>query len=236
MIEQLFEIAAKVGTIWSLAAFSVAAIVAVVSIIAKARGKNAVIAYGAFCLIGMIGLAPFVAHAYLDTHGVYRVRVNVVNDHNLPVDDARVTSSIGAEVKKVDGGWELDIPPGAKPKDGKLTVRASQLSAFLQGHTDTILNDDFNPVTTVTLIRDTSAEIHGIILDQRSQPVSGVSVGVVGFEAESTSTGVNGTFTLAAHAAEGQQVELYARKDHFGSTTSWSQAGNFPVTIVLKNQ
>jgi hypothetical protein len=57
----------------------------------------------------------------------------------MPVDEAKVTSSIGGEPKKVDGGWEFDIPQGNKPTDGKLTIYAEVRSAFLTGKSDVVL-------------------------------------------------------------------------------------------------
>lgn len=236
MIEKLFEIASKVGTPWSLAAFAIAAVVAIVSKTSRARGKSAVIAWGAFGVIVILGIVPIVAPAYLTSRGVFRVRVNVVDDHNIPVNDASVTSSLGGEPKKIAGGWEFDIPVQTKPIDGKLTVYAVQPNAFLKGHTDIVLAEDFAPAMTVVMSKDDSAQVSGIIVDGRSQPIEGVTVGVFGFDSEAVKTGPTGTFTLHAHAADGQQVEIYAQKPRVGSTTQWCQAGNFPVTIVLNRR
>jgi hypothetical protein len=235
-MQTLFETATKVGTAWSLAAFAIAAVVAIVLRASRTRGKNALIAWGAFVVIVILGVVPILAPAYLNSRGVFRVRVNVVDDRNMPVEDAKVTSSLGGEPKKVAGGWEFDIPAQTKPVDGKLTIYAVQQNAFLTGHKDLILSTDFSPAITVPMSRDNSAQVKGIVVDGHSQPIDGVVVGVFGFDAEAVKTGPTGTFTLLAHAADGQQVEVYAQKLKIGSTTQWCQAGNSPVTIVLNSR
>jgi hypothetical protein len=55
---------------------------------------------------------------------LYRIRVTVVDSAGLPVDDAKVWSSLGGEPKKVAGGWQFDIPRSAIPKEGPLTLFA----------------------------------------------------------------------------------------------------------------
>lgn len=79
---------------------------------------------------------------------------------------------------------------------------------------------------------DKTAQVTGIVLDRHSRPIQGARVGVFGFDSEAVTTGLTGTFTLQPHAAEGQQVEIYAQKSGLGSTTQGCQAGNFPLTVV----
>jgi hypothetical protein len=236
MITKFLDIAPKIGTPWSLAAFAIAAVVAIVSTTLRARGKSSAIGWGAFGVIVILGVVPIVAPAYLDSRAVFRVRVNVLDDHNMPVDDASVTSSLGGEPKKVAGGWEFDIPAQAKPLDGKLTIYAVQSNAFLKGHTDVVLGKDFSPATTVSMSRDGSAQLKGIVVDGHGEPIEGVAVEVLGYESEAVRTGSTGTFTLRAHAADGQQVEVAAHKPSIGSTTQWCQAGSFPATVVLNRR
>ena len=62
---------------------------------------------------------------------IYRLRVTVTDPHSLPLENAQVWSSVGGEPKKVAGGWQFDIPVASKPRDGKLTIFASQKSCLL---------------------------------------------------------------------------------------------------------
>ena len=80
-----------------------------------------------------------------------------------PVDDARVTSSNGGEPKKIEGGWEFDIPPQSRPADGKLTLFASEKNAFLVGNSTLVLDEDYFPAVEIQLEHDTSAIVRGVV-------------------------------------------------------------------------
>src|SRR5882672_716467 len=97
----------------------------------------------------LLGLAPLVSSAYLQSRGMYRVRVLVLGTDKQPVDAAHVTSSNGGEPKKVEGGWEFDIPPQSRPTDGKLTLLASAPNAFLTGQSTLVLDKDYFPYVEV---------------------------------------------------------------------------------------
>lgn len=83
------------------------------------------------------------------TIAVYRVRITVLDPKGLPVEDSEIRSSLGGELKKVAGGWELDIPAVNKPADGKLTIYA--LNTSLRGSADLKLEQDPNLAITIQL-------------------------------------------------------------------------------------
>ena len=62
--------------------------------------------------------------------GLVTVRVTVLGPENVPVEDAKVWSSLGGEPQKVSGGWELEIPEAKIPSTRKLTIYAAKESAF----------------------------------------------------------------------------------------------------------
>jgi hypothetical protein len=232
----LSEAAAKVSNEFSLAAFVVAALIQVVVFALRKRSlsKRATNILMVI-VVGLVVVAslPFAARAYLVNRGVFRLRVTVEDPHGMPVNEAKVTSSIGGEPKKVDGGWEFDIPQGSTPKDGKLTIYAEVNSAFLTGKSEVILSDDYNLAAKVKLDHNRSAHIRGRVVDRNQIPIAGALVSVVGYEAEALKTGPLGQFDLPAHASDGQQVQLSAFKQGLGSIAEWKQAGDQPVTIVL---
>lgn len=232
-MSRLFEIASKISSAWSLAAF---AIIALVLLLTKLKGRKVpAVAWWVVTAIVIIALAPMVAPAYLKSYGIYRVRVIVLDDRKMPTNDAKVTCSVGGEVKKVEGGWECDIPSKTKPADGKMQAYARIDDAFLTGNAELELKDDYSPVATVQLVQDTSALVLGIVTDDNNQPVEGARVQVVGYDAEATVTKAGGGFSLAAHKANGQQVQIFAFKDGYAANSpEWHQAGDHPVTIVLR--
>jgi hypothetical protein len=233
-MNKLFEIATKISSGWSLAAF---AIIALVLLVIKLKGRKVPsVAWAVVVAVVVVALAPIIAPVYMNSYGVFRVRVVVLDEHQIPTNEAKVTCSVGGEVKKVEGGWECDIPSKTKPADGKMQAYASIENAFLTGRAELELKDDYNPVATINLAKDNSAKIIGMVVDEHETPIAGVRIGVVGYESEVWTTQNGGNFSLLAHAAQGQQVQLSASKDGYTATTEWHQAGDFPTTIRLHKQ
>lgn len=233
-MNNLFEITGKISSSWSLAAFAIIALV-LLGIRLKSR-KVPLVAWAIVVAIVILSLAPILAPLYLGSYGVYRVRVVVLGERQVPTNEAKVTCSIGGEIKKVEGGWECDIPAKNKPGDGKFQVYATTENAFLTGRIELELKDDYNPVGSITLTKEDSARIIGMVVDDHEAPIEGVRIGVIGYESELSTTQKGGNFSLPAHAAKGQQVQLTVGKDGYSSTTEWHQAGDFPATVRLHRQ
>ncbi len=85
------------------------------------------------------------------------------------------------------------------------------------------------PAVTVRLTRDRSAGISGIVIDAGTRAtIEGVAVSIEGRKA--VLTGPDGTFSLPAFAAEGEQVRLRAEKDGFQPDFRYRMAGGNSVT------
>jgi len=189
----------------------------------------------AVAAVALISATALGAYVYFNRNDrVYRVRATVTNERGVPVDEAKVWSSAGGEPKKVAGGWQFDIPAATRPLDGKVTFFAEQETAFLDGRADLRLDEDFNPTVTIKLVHDTSAEVHGQVADEKSRPVSGARVFVVGYESEAIITKEGGAFRLHARAAVGQYVEVVAEKPGIGVGRLNLQAGDTPYRLVLR--
>jgi hypothetical protein len=230
-MRSIMEVAAKISTPWSLAAFAIAAILALL----QRRGKIPSIAWAAVIAIVLLGLIPILAPAYLESRGLYRVRVIVLDEQRMPVNDAKVTCSVGGEPKKVEGGWEFDVPAVSRPTTGRLAVYAAVPAAFLGGSAEISLADDFNPVVTVNVARDRSARVRGTVVTREMKALDGVYVSVSGYPGERVTT-VGGGFDLPAHAASGQQVQLHAEIPGYKPSSLWVPAGDTAVTIVLERR
>jgi len=199
--------------------------------------------FGQVAVKGAGGLAAFVlvlvwwqsplAPVAADT-GIYRVRVAVLGPDGLPTDDAQVTSDRGGEWKRVAGGWQLDIPAGSDQPGKRLTVYAKDPAAFLAGRATLELGDDREPTVTVRLAADRSARIHGMVLGEGGQALADARVWVVGQAGEPATTGLDGGFELAAHAAEGQQVLLHVERAGYAPLERYHPAGEHPATLVLE--
>ncbi len=233
-MNKLFDVSTKVSSAWSLAAF---AIIALVLLVIKLKGRKVpTVAWAAVVAVVLVALVPIIGLVYMNSFGIYRVRVVVLDEHQTPTNEAKVTCSVGGEVKKIDGGWECDIPSKSKPADDKMQAYASIEDAFLTGHAELELKDGYNIVATIALVKDTSARIIGFVADDGEAPLEGVRISVVGYESEVWITGKGGNFSLPAHAAKGQQIRISASKDGYTATAEWHQAGEFPITIRLHRQ
>lgn len=192
---QIFEAAARVSTIWSLAAFAIAA---VLMLTIKKKGPGVI---AALVAIVILGLVPIIGSLYvyaIKTPEIYRLRVTVLSPMRVPVNDAKVTSSTGGEPKKVEGGWQFDIPAASKPANGQLVVYAKVDDTALTGETEVHLADDYNPLATILLRADQSATVRGIVLDDNGAALADATVSVVGYGNEGVKTGADGGFSLPA--------------------------------------
>ena len=159
----------------------------------------------------VLGVAPFAASAFLQSRGVYHVQVVLLRPDQSPVEIAQVKSSNGGELKMVGGGWELDIPPQARPADGKVTLSAAVKDEFLKGASTLVLAHDYYPTVTIQLVADASAMVRGVVVDEDMRAVAGATVSIDG-DSEVAVTDQKGNFVLPAHAGKGQMVEIHAQK------------------------
>jgi hypothetical protein len=236
-MNQLFELASKISSPWSLAAFGVAAIV---YIVLRRRGKVPIL--GWICILLLV-LGPILSAAYVEVFRVkskdrslYRVRVIVLDTGQMPIEEAKVWSSIGGEPKKVVGGWEFDIPAAVKPADGKVVVFAAVPAAFLSAKGDLTLDSDYNPSVIVRLQKGGFASIRGIVTNDSGKGIEGASVNVTGYEGDRTVTQADGQFLLPTHATDGEQVLLRVEKEGYKSVSQWHPAGAEPATVTLSTR
>jgi hypothetical protein len=106
MLQTFLKAASGVSTMWSLAAFAIAAVVYLAT--HKQKGSVRHGSAAAVVAIGLLGLVPILGSLYVDTHknepSVYQLRTVVLDPQQIPVEDAKVWSSLGGEPKKIAGG------------------------------------------------------------------------------------------------------------------------------------
>jgi hypothetical protein len=179
MWEKALEIASHITHPGSIAVFTAVLAAYLTSLGIKKKESRVTLLLAIVILV--LGLAPLLSTTYLQSRGLYVIRVFVLGIDRQPVDGARVTSSTGGESKKVQGGWEFDIPPQARPADGKLKLFASVKNAFLAGSSTLVLDKDYFPTVEIQLDRDTSATVRGDVIDGHRRSVVGAHVWIPGY-------------------------------------------------------
>jgi hypothetical protein len=230
-IAGLLKAASAISTAWSLAAFAIAALVFLATHKQKAAARRTGTATVA--AIVLLALVPIVGSFYKPS--IYQLRTIVLDPLQVPVEDAKVWSSLGGEPKKISGGWQFDIPAASVAADRRLTVYATVAASFLVGQSEITLASDFHPNATIHLLHPETT-IRGIVTDERGGAIEGAAVSVVGYGGEMIRTKADGGFELPAHAADGQQVELYAEKLGFAPGAAWYPAGAAPAELTLRRR
>lgn len=234
MWEKALEVASHITHPFAVVAFALVLAGFLFTMAIKKRQSR--VTWLLVAVILLLGLAPLLSSAYLQSRGLYIVRVLALGIDRQPIDDpsVSVTSSNGGEPKKIKGGWEFDIPPQSRPADGKLKVFASLRNAFLAGNSTVVLDKDYFPTAEIPLVHDTSAMVRGIVIDEHRKSVAGAQVSIAG-NSDIAVTDNMGNFLLPAHAADGEMVHLRAQKNQMTADVS-APAGNEPVELVVKRQ
>jgi hypothetical protein len=217
MWEKALEIASHITHPGTIAVFAAVLAAFLFTLAIKKRQSRVPWLLAAAVLI--LGIAPLLLSAITQWRGLYIVRVFVLGLDKQPVDDASVTSSNGGEAKKIQGGWEFDIPPQSRPADGRLKLFASEKNAFLAGNSTVVLDKDYFPAVEIQLEHDTSAVVRGVVLDDRGRSVAGARVSIPGYP-DIAVTDQMGNFVIPAHAADKQIVQVRAQKDQLVGTMS----------------
>lgn len=197
---------------------------------APARRNGPIIAGGLVILIAALSAGGW---WLLGTPSVYRIHVSVLDPQGRAVKDAEVSSSVGGQVLHSGEGYQIEIPAASKPAEGAVLIRAAAPSAFWKGETEVLLANSSSISTVVAMKSDKSAQVRGMVVDSMQRAVSGVRISIVG-QTESVVTNETGAFSLPAHAADGQQVQLRAEKAGMAPVMQWHPAGDAPATIVME--
>jgi hypothetical protein len=246
-LDPLIKAIASVSDGWRIAAFAIAGVlVALKLVLASGRGSSKsggnpqqgkMLFLVAF-FICILGLVPILADAWLKSKpaagppDVYRLRVIVLDPQHTPVTGAILrTAALNDTATDSQGVAELTLPRATLAAGGKITVYADLEAAGLHASKDIQLAADPNPTETIELKSVRDAVVSGLVEDDHSSAISGATVSILG--GETGLTGTDGTFSLKANAAIGQDVRLHAEKAGYQPVDQDHPAGRGEATIVL---
>jgi hypothetical protein len=229
MQEKALEMASRITHPVTVAAFALVFAAFAFGLALKARKPR--IAYVLALAIVLLGLAPLLASTFLQSKGVYRIRVVVLGLDSQPVQDAELLTSIGTQIKRAEGNSELELTPQTLPPDRKLTVFASKRDAFLAGSATLTLSDNYYQTLSIPLKPLPHMTVRGIVTDAYGRSQAGVRVTVPGYSNVAV-TDASGNFELPAHAPYGQVVRVHAEKGSYLADMS-TPAGNGQIELRL---
>ena len=252
-VSEFLKAIGNVNSIWSIAAFTMAAVLALMNLYLRNPSKadsgddkkvpagsltTRNIVWAGVGIICIMGLAPIAANAYLETQhakvlSVYHIRAIVVDEKNIPITGAHLRTAASSETSTTsDGDGAITIARGSLPADGKITIFADKESAYLHGSAAIQLGNDPNPTVFIHAQRDSSAAVTGMVEDGSGHAIQGAVVSLAG--GSSTQTSETGNFTLVAHAAPGQPVTLHIEKKGYQPVDQMHLAGSDAAVVVLQ--
>jgi len=245
-LDPLVKAIASVSDGWRIAAFAIAGLLVATRLVLapgrasrKSGGKpeQGKILFLVASFICILGLTPILADAWLKSKpagppDVYRLRVIVLDPQHTPVTGAILrTAALNDTATNDKGVAELTLPRATLTAGGKITIYADLDAAGLHASMDIQLAADPNPTETIELKSVRDAIVSGLVEDDHSSAISGATVSILG--GETGLTGPDGTFTLKANAAMGQEVRLHVEKAGYQPVDQDHPAGRGEATIVL---
>ena len=165
----------------------------------------------------------------------YKIQLTALDLQKRAIEDAVIWSSLKGELNKISGGWELVIPAAILPPEKRVTVSIRTESPPLFRQIDLQLADKSVVQTSVQLERDTSSDVHGLVVGQDGQPISNAIVKVQDYPEEPRQTDAKGAFTFPARWGRNEQVYLVIEKAGYEDITGYPHlAGEEPAHIILK--
>lgn len=238
--ENILRFAAEIKTTISLIAIAIVALTLVLRLAGPkpSRALSKVLNLG-LVLIVIVALVPFLASWYIDYEnvhrkGIYRVRVTATTVAGMPSEEVKVWANLDSVPKRVDGGWELDIPSGVKTSSGTLEVYVRDNASGAFGKAVVPLDNE-NLSVNVPL-NPANVTVRGTVTDEKQHSLSGVRIMIVGYSSEAVFTDKDGGFELQSHVSEGEQVRLHIEKPGYTVLDDYFQAGGRPISAILKKQ
>ena len=189
---------------------------------------------------GLLGVSALAGFARELTP--YHVFVRVVDAGGTTREDAKVWSTAEGDLRRVEGGWDLVVPASLRPGDGRLLIWAAlepsvdRVTRRNEPIPSRLVNLEPGSRHLAVVIKsgaDQGTVLGGRVVDNQGEPAAGVWLSVAGFGDQAVMTQDDGSFSLAAHGAEGEDVLLLITVGRNPIETHWERAGDRALTIRL---
>lgn len=160
----------------------------------------------------------------------YRLFITVLNENGERVADVEIRANTAEQTQKLGNQWELVL----RDREEGDIINVTAHSAFASGTHSVTLGKKKEYHLSIILQKRTDGIITGRVTDPQGNPLSGVTVSVLGHEPDGVKSDETGHYRLKAFAAPGEEVRVTAEL----GTLSWSDylpAGE-SVEIRLKER
>jgi len=233
MKEDWLTIAAKITNEYSLAAYTIAALLTGLSVIGrqKLKAKPWLLGLVVLAIVCIASIPMFSKIILARMQQPYRISVIVVAPDGTRAPHSTVSASVPYSSYQIQDVPQVEIDESHVPADRMVTVSAKDDVLFEEESADVKLLSDRTPALTA-LLKEAPGEVRGNVFNSNKQGLVGVRVSVEGYS-ESDTSKESGVFLIHTHAPNGAQVTLLAEKPGFRSARQQHIVGRV-ATITLE--
>ena len=173
-------------------------------------------------LITLLGLA------WPKPSELYQLKIRVLEEDGSHAVGATVKAQPWHPVAGKDH-WLLSIPVEEFPADGTLTVTAQKNEAHAE---EKVRLAQHRHLSVSLRLRYPNAIISGIVLSPGGEAVGGVRIMVFGHEDEVVLSAQDGSFSLPAHVASGEEVRLTAKKGNWRRIGHYVAGQHYEIRLI----
>ena len=232
-MHEWLQTASKITNEYSLAAYAIAALIAIVSAIKvqKFRHKPVLIAIIVIAILLMASL-PTLGRIELARipNQPYRISVSAVDQDGNVLVTPSIYTDVPSQKYQIAGAEQIEIDDAHVPSTRRVTVSADDATRTLHGSAEIYLSGDRTPSMRLVL-KPKPTEIRGNVLF-RQKGVSGARVSIEGYSDFAISD-QSGFFVLPPRVSAGEIVYLLVQKQGFFPARQQHIAGKI-VSVSLQ--
>ncbi len=158
----------------------------------------------------------------------YHIKILVLDEDGAHAKGTTVKAPPGKVVAR-DNYWALSIPRDEVPTDGRVRVTAQNG----QGYDEITVELTHRKRFSINLkLRYPNALMKGVVLGPDGNPAGGVQITVFEHEKEAVLTSEDGTFSLPAHKAVGEEVRVTAKKGTWGRVGVYEAGRHNEIRLI----
>jgi hypothetical protein len=231
MLKSFLEAAGKVASEYALIAYSTAALLAIATILGRAKLKRQPALFGLVILcILVLALSPLFGSIFVPRN--YRLTVSVTDAAGQRLENPVVHVDVPAQVYVIGSSVQVEIDHDHLPQTHQITVFAQDGSGAQRGQSVVKLAEDHQPSVALRVSRQPT-QVRGNVFDPHGVPIEGARVSVAGYP-EFAMSGESGVFVLQTQLSDGETVELIVEKSGYRTVHQQHIAGSATASVQME--